>query len=271
MEKQKTGGKRKYPLNELYFDNIDTEEKAYFLGFLYADGYNFTKRTRVLLGLQARDKEILEKLSSFLQPTKPLQFSTKEYDRKKGRNSQDQYVLVINSRHISERLVELGCVYKKSLILKFPTEDQVPNYLLRHFVRGYFDGDGCVEKKGASLMGTLDFCKSLANIIKDKFNVNFYIRTKGKNNAAEACLKSKAARTFLKWIYDDSTIYLQRKYAKFLIQMEYEETLKTKKFKYFECCVVNCDNKHRSSSYCQYHYDQVRKNNKVFPKKSNFV
>src|SRR5690606_34041342 len=65
---------RKYNIDETFFDVIDTEEKAYFLGFLYADGYNNTDRNSVALSLKEDDKEILEILNNLLQPNKPLQY-----------------------------------------------------------------------------------------------------------------------------------------------------------------------------------------------------
>ena len=73
---------RKYNIDETFFDVIDTEEKAYFLGFLYADGYNNTDRNSVNLSLKEDDKEILEKLNNLLQPNKPLQFVNTSNQRK---------------------------------------------------------------------------------------------------------------------------------------------------------------------------------------------
>ena len=66
--------RRKYPIDTAFFDNIDCEKKAYFLGFLYADGFNDESRGITRLQLQERDKQILEDLNILIQPTKPLQF-----------------------------------------------------------------------------------------------------------------------------------------------------------------------------------------------------
>ena len=63
--------KRKYPIVEDFFDEINTEEKAYILGLLYADGYNDTNRNSVSLGLKETDREILDKITVLIQPTKP--------------------------------------------------------------------------------------------------------------------------------------------------------------------------------------------------------
>lgn len=242
---------RKYDIDETFFDVIDTEEKAYFLGFLYADGYNNTDRNSVALSLKEDDKEILEKLNNLLQPNKPLQ-----YIEFKTANSSNQYRLVIANKHISQKLVELGCDKAKTYSLKFPSEEQVPKHLIRHFVRGYFDGDGCVGKKAISIVSTLYFCNSLAEILKDLFNINCYIRARHpeRNNTIRMLeLNKKSARTFLKWIYKDSNIHLQRKYERYLKQMDYEKSLSEIR----TCIVEGCNKKHSSNGYCRNHYYEI--------------
>lgn len=128
---------RKYTLDESYFDEINTEAKAYFLGLLYADGYNNEERNCVQISLQEQDKEILELFNKEIKSNRPLLFlNLKKYNK----NNQNCYRLSISSVKISKRLKELGCLQKKSFKIIFPTflrED-----LIRHFIRGYFDGDG---------------------------------------------------------------------------------------------------------------------------------
>lgn len=240
--------KRKYPIQEDFFDVIDTEEKAYFLGFLYADGYNNTDRNSVNLSLKEDDKEILEILNNLLQPSKPLQ-----YVKIKTTNSTNQYRLVIANKHISQKLVELGCDKAKTYSLMFPFEEQVPKHLVRHFVRGYFDGDGWVGEKAISIVSTLNFCNSLAKILKEEFNINCYIRARHpeRNNSIRMLeLNKKPARTFLKWIYKDSNIHLQRKYDRYLKQIEYENLLSEIR----TCNVDGCSKKHSAKGYCRNHY-----------------
>jgi len=132
---------RKYSLNDNYFDVIDTEEKAYFLGLLYADGCNlFDKNNNVTtISLQEKDVKILERFNYEIKSDRPLEFMYKNND-----NHQNQYRLTMCSEQISTNLSLLGCTPRKSLTLKFPTEEQVPNHLIQHFIRGYFDGDGCI-------------------------------------------------------------------------------------------------------------------------------
>ena len=247
--------KRKYPIAEDFFDAIDTEEKAYILGLLYADGYNNTDRNSVNLGLKESDKEILDKITNLIQPTKPLQYVDTSASRKNigFENSQNEYRLVIANKHISERLVELGCGKAKTHNLIFPTEEQVPKHLVRHFVRGYFDGDGWVGEKAISIVSTLNFCNSLAEILKEEFNINCYIRARHpeRNNSIRMLeLSTKSARTFLKWIYKDSNIHLQRKHDRYLKQIEYENSLSEIRI----CSVDGCNKKHSGNGYCRNHY-----------------
>lgn len=252
---------RKYPLNENYFDIIDSEEKAYFLGLLYADGCNNIKKGVVSIGLKESDKDLLQKLNNLIQPDKPLQFCDKSYirSRKGFENSQNQYTIVISSRHISNSLVELGVYKAKTFKLKFPTLYQVPKHLQSHFLRGYCDGDGYIGKSQISFVSTREFCEKVESLIKEELNINSYIRQRGIKNVYELSLNNKACRTFLKFIYNDANIYLKRKYDKYILQMEYEKSLKQLHYCTFEGCnEIIC-----GKGYCQHHYDKFCRDKKL--------
>ena len=256
-QKQKSSARKSsriYPLNESYFDVIDCEEKAYFLGFLYADGCNHIKKGCVTLTLQEKDKEILIRLSKLLQPTKPLQHLKSSSGFK---TNQSSYRLVLASKHISKKLAFLGCVGNKTMLLEFPGENQVSKELQRHFIRGYFDGDGCVGKHEASLVGTYNFCRKISEISEEIIGGKFYLRHKGNYPTSEIIVNRRKARKFLHWIYGDSTINLQRKYTKYKLQLQYEYDLKKLRL----CAVEDCNTVQICKNLCQYHYDQVRKNN----------
>lgn len=217
---------RKYTLNEDYFDYIDTEEKAYFLGLLYADGYNNEQRGTIILSLIDTDKTILDKFNKELLSNKPLQIIKR---RCKNPNWADNYRLSIVSQKMSKRLKELGCPQKKSFIIEFPNENIISNKLLRHFVRGYFDGDGSfstylIKNKYKSynfcIVSTLNFCEHLTNIIKNMLGINcsLEIRHKNRNNSTRQLRIAgrKQIYKFLDWIYSGSTISINRKYQKYL-------------------------------------------------------
>lgn len=198
---------RKYAINQNFFDLIDSEEKAYFLGFLYADGCNHFNNTKISLFLKEEDKEILIKLNNLIQPTKPLTYRT----QKIGTN---QFGMQISNKIISDRLNELGCIPRKTFTLDFPTDAQVPEKLLIHFIRGYFDGDGWLGKKDISITGSALFCNKLSNFLLEKFNI--ITKKKIKNKVIELCFSRSDVKFFLDLLYKNSTIYLDRKYQRYV-------------------------------------------------------
>ncbi len=115
---------KKYQFNEDYFNRINSEESAYFLGFLYADGCNVEYESKIVITIHKQDAYILEKFKQFLELDKPQKFTKAGYAH-----------LLINSPIISKDLAKLGCINNKSLILKFPTKEQVPSHLIHHFMR----------------------------------------------------------------------------------------------------------------------------------------
>jgi len=217
---------RKYDLNEHYFDEILNEDQAYFLGFLYSDGCNHLKVGKVSLCLQEDDKEILSKLSYYLYNAEFLSFI-------KGRNgSKNQYGLKICSKHICNKLNELGCTPKKSLNLKFPL--WMHDNLKKHFIRGYFDGDGSISSSTRkyknldttgidfkwSIVSTDSFCSDLINFINSEIDIHFSTKlTCKESNLITTTVYTHGNKQILKlmeWLYQDSNIYLARKHNKYL-------------------------------------------------------
>ena len=215
---------RTYSINEEYFDNIDTQNKAYFLGFLFADGNNCMQKSTIRISLQEKDRDILEKLRIDAGSNKPLCLKSSENKRNNGEgyDYKDQYALEVYNKHWCERLSELGCVPNKSLILKFP--DYLSDEMLPHFIRGYFDGDGCIvnAKSGnhnINLTSTKDFCISVQNIVFNLFGIKSYIRPASNKNGITSVWtlsKKQDIKTFLDWIYKDAELYLERKYNRYI-------------------------------------------------------
>lgn len=122
---------RKYNVNENYFECINSHEKAYVLGFFYADGCNHGEEIRFTQDIERID--ILQNIKQSLNAENPIK------ECRPG-----HFQLSICSKKMSNDLIKLGCPPAKSLILHFPTSDIVPTKYLSSFILGYFDGDGCV-------------------------------------------------------------------------------------------------------------------------------
>ncbi len=215
-------GKRKYEVNDHIFDIIDTEEKAYWLGFLYADGCNTVDKygcQRIIFALSEPDIYAIQRFKQFTQFVGPIQL----YEEKKSKHK--KCLIKINSTHMSNILKSIGCGYNKTKNIQFPTF--LRDSLVRHFIRGYFDGDGSVgiykrhnrttKQAWVQIVGTKDFCESLKNIVN-----NLGINCSVNNLANTRCVKSlvigsnSGVLAFLNWIYNECTIYLPRKYDKYL-------------------------------------------------------
>ena len=218
---------KKHNYNETFFEKIDTEEKAYWLGFLYADGSvikkevkgntkNAKNKTRYVLELCLAKKDE-EHLLSFSK----MMCSPVSQKKVKGKEKTFEAVrTTITSKKIVEDLIKLGCVPNKSLILKFPTKEQVPEELIRHFMRGYFDGDGCIhyteKNKGSfSIMGTLEF---LGEYEKRLLLITGLRETKKRKKGRAYSLFKGGKQNLIKikkFLYLDSIIFLKRKKEKF--------------------------------------------------------
>ena len=202
----------KKKINRNIFEVINTEEKAYWVGFLYADGYVGLTDNRVELTLQLSDVNHIKKFKTFLNSD--CKISTNSYRSR----------LSIKDEKIKKDLINLGCTPQKSLTLKFPTDDKIPKELIRHFIRGYFDGDGslCVTEKTKSIdiLGTYDFLYQLC-LESNRATSKIYVSKSKSNKVFRIVLGSRLdLYNFSKYIYDNCNIYLDRKYEKFKKLME---------------------------------------------------
>lgn len=199
-------------VNHNFFDKIDTEEKAYWLGFLYADGYNDTDFYQIEFALKEEDRYMVEKFKESTQST--YKILKKEINL----NNKVFYSFrhTIYSKKMSEDLEKLGCPKNKSLILTFPTENQVPENLLHHFMRGYFDGDGCISGSKFMVNGTKEFLDKFIEMLRNKTNISKagYWNMDGKSYRWSHAGK-KDMSLIKEFLYKDSTIFLDRKYIRF--------------------------------------------------------
>jgi hypothetical protein len=194
-------------LNETYFYNIDSATKAYFLGFIKADGYIDKKRDRLAIRIQERDVEILKRFCD------ALNLSIKRINIIKTQENQSAHVEVaITNKLFVKPILEI----KSPEFLKY-----IPEEFIYDFIRGYFDGDGGVyyhniDKKSFSMniMGSPNDDSVLQLILKYFPNLKLYL-DKRSNLPLLQTNNRKELINFRDLIYNDCFLYLTRKKEKF--------------------------------------------------------
>ena len=207
---------RVYSLNEQYFD-ILTPESAYWLGFIYADGY-ITTHNVIGLKLSITDENHLNAFRKAISSNKPIY---KKIEKCPFNNTLVEWCsLTVNSKHMYNKLTELGVYCKKSLILKFPDNNVITNENCNHFIRGYFDGDGSVYNPAQKRFSHVSFCGTFEflSVMKDKLNgIGKIYKDKrtNKNTFVYVISKYEDVKYFYEFIYENATIFLNRKQEKF--------------------------------------------------------
>lgn len=244
-----TNYQTKTKFNEHVFDCIDTEEKAYWLGFIFADGYidssplNPDKKSvyNFELSLKADDSKHLDKFNKFMEHIN---------DNVKISNSKCEGKIFkrcrwgIANKRLWNTLNSYGCTPRKSLTLEFPNESIFKDRsLIKHFIRGYWDGDGCLSWADKDhkipcieVVGTESFLLSIQKYL----NINYKLQTKKDSNAKQFSLGNLKAFKIAKYLYNNSTIYLDRKYERYLEYCRlYEESDRLLETNIGEGCDVN--------------------------------
>ena len=183
-------GLRRYQLNEHYFDEIDTPNKAYILGFFYADGSNCETKQTITMSLQEEDKYILEEIRNEIGSEKPLEFLDYSNKHDGGYNYKNQYRLLMFSKHMSQTLHDKGMPRNKSLILQWPTF--LRDDLYSHFLRGYIDGDGYIQPHKweycVNFISTYDFCIKAQEYIENKLDIKCSLKEASCHNGVTSYL-----------------------------------------------------------------------------------
>jgi hypothetical protein len=209
---------RKHNCNEDYFEKIDSCEKAYWLGLLFADGYVRKRKQSngkhkqggvVGISLKNGDEYLLEKFITDIESTYKL--------TKQIKDKFLSYKLEVNSSKMANDLINLGCIPNKSLILLPP---KLKDEFISHFIRGYFDGDGSIGKYGGrfkfSLLGTNELLTWILNYFKNK-GMETTPKISKRKNIYTIQVNSKSDIELIKNILYTSCndYYLKRKKEKF--------------------------------------------------------
>ena len=207
--------RNKYEINSTFFDYIETEETAYWLGFFLADGC-IKKNNQIQLALSYNDYNHVLKFKTALNSQHEI---VKESNSNLKKTSVAA-VLRFHDIHMKESLNKLGIENNKTC-KEIPYKD-ISNELIRHYIRGIVDGDGWFSYTKSSNsyefgigMG-YDVLEWIEKQIHEILNIKHKeIKPYKSDNFYRLRYFGKDARKILIWLYEDSTVYLDRKYIKF--------------------------------------------------------
>lgn len=216
IDTQKRQGNRQYNAEYNYFESIDSNEKAYWLGFLLADGHVRKDMPVLELSLCNKDKNHIVKFNKSIRSDYPV----KDKKIKLGNKIHSASITYIYSKKMCEDLNKLGCINGKTYNMSFPDID---NKYKIDFIRGFFDGDGSLSIKEfncgfkvtkvtitAFSQNTLHEIAKIIKCFMPGFDYNIY-----KRSESSYSLTAKGvaiAREFIDMLYKNSTIHLDRKY-----------------------------------------------------------
>ena len=196
----------KYPVKNDFFRKIDSEEKAYWFGFLCGDGCitsggNYSECNTLSLNLSIKDKEHVFKLRDILSPSRPILYDTM--------GGHGRACLRIYDKLLCSDLIFHDMTPRKSFTLKMPILEK---QLLRHFWRGMVDADGWIGKKDSliGLCGTFDMVSNFTVFIKEELHFDVpKIRKAEKIYSFN--IKGKKAQKVAVLLYKNTIVSLDRK------------------------------------------------------------
>lgn len=215
--KDKSHAFQKYTIDETYFDSIDTPNKAYIFGLITTDGSvsSNPNHYHMRINLQERDENILKLIQQEMNINRPLFHYISD-----NPSYQDQYILLVDNKHLVTKLRELGIDPNKTETAKFP--NFIDDSLMSHFIRGCWDGDGTIGKFGrhyrAEFIGTEHLVSGIKMYVENKLDVHFSYR--------DAYCEMSGIKTisiggriqvnkFLDFLYHDADLYIDRKYQRY--------------------------------------------------------
>lgn len=223
-------------INHTFFDNIDTPEKSYLLGFFIADGcINKNTNGRFSINQSEDDKEIVEAFKTYLNVPSKIQIVNNQSG---VQHRKLQYRIRWTSPYMENILkTKYNIISNKTLDInfQFPIE-LIPENLQNHFVRGFIDGDGYMGDNGQqgnfsiSIIGTsLKFITLIGELISKNTGMSYSIYNKqGKTcmyyNLRWSCDRVNKFEKITKlqnYLYNNASIYLKRKKEKIDNYIEY--------------------------------------------------
>lgn len=200
-------------INRDFFEVIDTEEKAYILGLLMADGcVRYRREGQCYLTLELIDREIVERVQ------KELNSDSKIYESHRKRdyieNEKQTYTFSVTDNKICNDLAKYGIVPMKTKKTDWLTQD-IPYNLRKHYLRGLFDGDGSIGYYNNRWFITLinnhpEFLKDVGTWIDDLLGLKCPKVSK-TSTSYRIGYTGKKAKELMKLLYQDNNIHIIRK------------------------------------------------------------
>lgn len=209
-------------LDRNYFEIINTEQKAYWLGVLCADGCIQKTSPDCIypnkVTLVTKDYDWIQQFKKDIASEHTIRHNI-TFDERTNKTYKS-YTIQITSKVFTQHLLALGVTPNKTNVLSFPN---IPKLLHRHFIRGLFDGDGCISftnknhRLRASLISTKEVLQSIQQIMYKTLKIpptKLQRVTNNKTNVYKLLVYHKVY-SFLKYIYNDCNIFLYRKFNLF--------------------------------------------------------
>ena len=202
--------RKKYFCNSDFFEKIDNEDKAYWLGFITADGC-IKNNNSLNIFLKDTDINILKRFLVSIEATNKI-INEKRFVNNK-------FIKAVGIRlfdvKICNDLKKYGVVPRKTFIAKFNPDNHIPPQYINAYIRGLFDGDGWVSdfSNGHEIgfCGTYNICNNICEIFNKQLNVKCKV-TKIKSIYRIRISNKNGIQTIAKYMYNNAHNYLQRKY-----------------------------------------------------------
>lgn len=220
-DRRKSGfahNRHRISVDENYFENIDSPNKAYWLGFIAADGWVSSDENNPVMsiGLSIKDLNHLEKFKNDLKSTGKITQSCSLH--KITGKYYATCAFSVRRLKFWNDLIKHGIIPNKSKELNFPN---ISDDLLKHYIRGYFDGDGCwtTDKQNTMSFGIVssveNFCIKIRNCIKKQCQLESDVKITLHNNAYHFIYRDNLqTKRIYDYLYSDGGPWLDRKFEK---------------------------------------------------------
>lgn len=203
------------PVNEKYFDEINNFKKAYWIGFIMADGYTYKtpNREKYELAIKIKSTDI-DHLKEF---AKDIEFPEEKITiGSNKRNDNINYYCSLrtyNTHLVTTVMNKHKIIQNKTYVQCLP--DSIPKKYISDFIRGYWDGNGSIKKSGWSACTmSYQLIESFAKYF-DKNNIEYTLTKqlcKSGNYLHLIRIRSKSHKNFIELIYPPKKYALKRKY-----------------------------------------------------------